>query len=100
MNELQEIEGRIAETGVLIENQRKKIEKLGFDRLDTTSPQIVFDSHCISLFLQVQERQRLREKLFVQAAYANIVVRLTGCAKLAGPGGFSAEPPCDVSAGL
>jgi hypothetical protein len=53
MNELQEIEERIAETSELIEHRREEIEKLEFDGLDTTSPLIVFDSLCTSHFLKV-----------------------------------------------
>jgi hypothetical protein len=53
MNELQEIEERIAETSELIEHRREEIEKLGFDGLGTTSPLIVFDSLCTSHFLKL-----------------------------------------------
>jgi hypothetical protein len=68
MIELLEAERRVAETNALIERQRQLIEELGYEGHDITSAQIVFDSLCVSLSLQVQDRHRLRAMLNVKAA--------------------------------
>jgi len=68
MIELLEAERRVAETNALIERQRQLIEELGYEGHDITSAQIVFDSLCASLYLQVQDRHRLRAMLNVKAA--------------------------------
>jgi hypothetical protein len=60
MIELLEAERQVAEVNALIEIQRQLIEKLGFEGLDITSAQIVFDSLCVSLSLHLQHRYRLR----------------------------------------
>jgi predicted RNA-binding protein with PIN domain len=68
MIELLEAERRVSETNALIERQRQLIEELGYEGHDITSAQIVFDSLCVSLSLQVQDRHRLRAMLNVKAA--------------------------------
>ena len=68
MVELLEADRRIAETNALIERQRQIIERLGYEGHDITSDQIVFDSLCVSLSLQVQDRHRLRAMLNIKAA--------------------------------
>jgi hypothetical protein len=68
MIKLLEAERRVAETNSLIERQRQLIEELGYEGHDITSAQIVFDSLCVSLSLQVQDRHRLRAMLNVKAA--------------------------------
>lgn len=66
--ELLEADRRVAEIHALVERQRQLIEKLGLAGHDITSAQIVFDSLCASLSLQLQDRHRLRAKLNVKAA--------------------------------
>ena len=66
--EMMQAERRVAETHALVERQRQLIEKLGYEGHDITSAQIVFDSLCVSLSLQVQDRHRLRATLNVKAA--------------------------------
>jgi predicted RNA-binding protein with PIN domain len=63
INVLLDAERRIAETNELIEDQRELIEKLAYEKHDTTSAQIVFDSLCVSLALHVQTRHRLHTKV-------------------------------------
>ncbi len=54
-----EAEWRVAECNAAIERQRLVIERLGYEGLDITSAQIVFDSLHISLRLHLQARHRL-----------------------------------------
>jgi hypothetical protein len=60
MSEVLEAEQRVVECNALIEHQRQLIEHLGNEGRDITSAQIVFDSLLVSLYLQLQDRQRLR----------------------------------------
>ena len=57
--EVREAERRVAECNALIEDQRQLIEQLGNEGCDITSAQIVFDSLLVSLYLHLQDRQRL-----------------------------------------
>ena len=57
--EVLEAERRVAECNALIEHQRQLIEQLGNEGRDITSAQIVFDSLLLSLYLHLQDRQRL-----------------------------------------
>ena len=59
MIEVLEAEWRVAECNALIEHQRQLIEQLGNEGRDVTSAQIVFDSLLESLYLHLQDRQRL-----------------------------------------
>jgi hypothetical protein len=59
MIEVLELEQRVAECNALIEHQRQLIEQLGNEGRDITSAQIVFDSLLVSLYLHLQDRQRL-----------------------------------------
>jgi len=59
MIEVLEAERRVAECNALIEHQRQLIEQLGNEGRDITSAQIVFDSLVVSLYLHLQDRQRL-----------------------------------------
>ena len=59
MIEVLETERRVAECNALIEHQRQLIEQLGNEDRDITSAQIVFDSLLVSLYLHLQDRQRL-----------------------------------------
>jgi hypothetical protein len=68
MIELVEADRRVAETNALIERQRQIIEVLGYEGYDITSEQIVFDSLCVTLSLQVQDRHRLRSMWHIKAA--------------------------------
>ena len=68
MDGLRQIEKRIAETNALIEHQRQLMEKGEYKGCDITSAQIVFDSLCVSLSLQVRERQRLRQTATINSA--------------------------------
>jgi hypothetical protein len=65
---LPEVELRVAEINALIERQRELIEQLGQGGHDTTSPQIVFDSLCLSLCLYLQNRHQLRSMMNFKAA--------------------------------
>ena len=60
--ELLEAEWRIAECNALIERQRQLIEELGYKGRDVTSAQTVYDSLLVSLYLHLQDRQRLNGK--------------------------------------
>ena len=75
MVELLEADRRIAETNALIERQRQVIEELGYEGLDATSEQIVFDSLCVSLSLQVQDRHRLHAMLQSTAVQSKHPIR-------------------------
>lgn len=66
--ELLEAEWRVATIHALIERQRQLIEELGYAGNDIISEQIMFDSLCVSLSLQLQDRHRLRTALNVKAA--------------------------------
>ena len=68
MSQLLEADRRVADTNARIECQRQLIEQLGHEGHDITSAQIVFDSLCVSLSLQVQDRHRLRAMLNAKAA--------------------------------
>ena len=59
MIEVLEAERRVAECNALIEHQRQLIEQLGNEGRDITSAQIVFNSLLVSLYLHLQDRQRL-----------------------------------------
>ena len=59
MIEVLDAERRVAECNALIEHQRQLIEQLGNEGRDITSAQIVFDSLLLSLYLHLQDRQRL-----------------------------------------
>ena len=58
--ELAEAEYRVPEINARIDGQRRRIEALAFEGHDITSAQLVLDSLLMSLFLCIEERQRLR----------------------------------------
>jgi hypothetical protein len=58
--ELAEAEYRVPEINAQIDAQRRLIEALAFEGHDITSAQLVLDSLLMSLFLCIEERQRLR----------------------------------------
>ena len=68
MTKLLEAERRVVESNALIERQRQLIERLKDEGHDIASAQIVFDSMCVSLSLQVRERHKLRARLNAKAA--------------------------------
>lgn len=59
-SKLAEAEYRVPEINARIDEQRQLIESLSVDGHDLASAKIVLDSLLMTLFLCVQERQRLR----------------------------------------
>ena len=68
--ELAEAEYRVPEINAQIDAQRRLIEALAFEGHDITSAQLVLDSLLMSLFLCIEERQRLRSILNIKGAEA------------------------------
>jgi hypothetical protein len=66
--ELLDVSWRIAEYNALIEDQRRRIEELGYEGHDITPAQIVLDSLCERLDVLVQTEHRLRAMLKVKVA--------------------------------
>ena len=60
LNKLLEAEYLVPEINARIDEQRQIVENLAAQGHDITSAKIVLDSLLVSLFLCVQERQRLR----------------------------------------
>ena len=69
--ELAEAEYRVPEINAQIDAQRRLIEALAFEGHDITSAQLVLDSLLMSLFLCIEERQRLRSILNTKDAEAH-----------------------------
>ena len=69
--ELAEAEYRVPEINARIDAQRRLIEALAFEGHDITSAQLVLDSLLMSLFLCIEERQRLRSILNIKGAEAD-----------------------------
>ena len=61
--ELAEAEYRVSKINARIDAERQLIEALAFEGQDISSGQLVLDSLLISLFLCVEERERLRVTL-------------------------------------
>ena len=68
--ELAEAEYRVSKINARIDAQRQLIEALAFEGHDISSGQLVLDSLLISLFLCVEERERLRSILNSKVAKA------------------------------
>jgi hypothetical protein len=69
--ELAEAEYRVPEINAQIDAQRRLIEALAFEGHEITSAQLVLDSLLTSLFLCIEERQRLRSILNTKDAEAH-----------------------------
>ena len=69
--ELAEAEYRVLEINARIDAQRQLIEALAFEGHDITSVQLVLDSLLNSLFLCIEERQRLRSIITTKGAKAD-----------------------------